>query len=279
MKNKIRLLIIGKNSFIASYIFFNLKNKIFIKRITYSKFIKKSESFISKFNYLLNCSLKKEYVFKNYNKRFDIDYYILNKIKKININYIFLSSRKIYKPKLNIRETDKILPQDNYAKNKLITENYIKKNMRNNYLILRVSNIIGSRLVNNNKSHNLFLDNFIINLKNRVVFVHNNSFKDFISINQFTSIFFKIINKNLKGTFNVSLGKKIYISEILQWLTSYCKKSLIEKNYDINNKVYNSDSFTLDNSKLKKALNIYIKKKDLKKYCENLSKKIFLKIN
>jgi dTDP-4-dehydrorhamnose reductase len=279
MKNRIRLLIIGKNSFIASYIFFNLKNKIFIKRITYSKFIKKSESFISKFNYLLNCSLKKEYVFKNYNKRFDIDYYILNKIKKININYIFLSSRKIYKPKLNIRETDKILPQDNYAKNKLITENYIKKNMRNNYLILRVSNIIGSRLVNNNKSHNLFLDNFIINLKNRVVFVHNNSFKDFISINQFTSIFFKIINKNLKGTFNVSLGKKIYISEILQWLTSYCKKSLIEKNYDINNKVYNSDSFTLDNSKLKKALNIYIKKKDLKKYCENLSKKIFLKIN
>ena len=279
MKNKIRLLIIGKNSFIASYIFFNLKNKIFIKRITYSEFIKKSESFISKFNYLLNCSLKKEYVFKNYNKRFDIDYYILNKIKKININYIFLSSRKIYKPKLNIRETDKILPQDNYAKNKLITENYIKKNMRNNYLILRVSNIIGSRLVNNNKSHNLFLDNFIINLKNRVVFVHNNSFKDFISINQFTSIFFKIINKNLKGTFNVSLGKKIYISEILQWLTSYCKKSLIEKNYDINNKVYNSDSFTLDNSKLKKALNIYIKKKDLKKYCENLSKKIFLKIN
>lgn len=147
----------------------------------------------------------------------------MNKIKKININYIFLSSRKIYKPKLNIRETDKILPQDNYAKNKLITENYIKKNIRNNYLILRVSNIIGSRLVNNNKSHNLFLDNFILNLKNRVVFVHNNSFKDFISINQFTSIFFKIINKNLKGTFNVSLGKKIYISEILQWLTSYCK--------------------------------------------------------
>lgn len=279
MKNKIRLLIIGKNSFIASYIFFNLKNKIFIKRITYSKFIKKSEAFLSKFDYLLNCSLKKEYVFKNYSKRFDLDYYILNKIKKININYIFLSSRKIYKPKLNIRETDKILPQDNYAKNKLITENYIKKNIRNNYLILRVSNIIGSRLVNNNKSHNLFLDNFMLNLKNRVVFAHNNSFKDFISINQFTSIFFKIINKNLKGTFNVSLGKKIYLSEILQWLTSFCKKSLIVKNYDINNKVYNSDSFTLDNSKLKKALNIYIKKKDLKKYCENLSKKIFLKIN
>jgi len=41
---------------------------------------------------------------------------------------------------------------------------------------------------------------------------------------------------------------------------------------------YNSDSFTLNNEKLKNALNISIKKKDLKIYCLNLSKKIFSKI-
>ena len=34
---------------------------------------------------------------------------------------------EIYKSKLNILEIDKILPKNNYEKNKLITENYIKK--------------------------------------------------------------------------------------------------------------------------------------------------------
>ncbi len=44
-----------------------------------------------------------------------------------------------------------------------------------------------------------------------------------------------------------------------------------------NDKKYNSENFIIDNTKLKKALNIYIKKKDLKMDCFVLSK-IFYKI-
>jgi dTDP-4-dehydrorhamnose reductase len=276
MKKKLRLLIIGKNSFIASSIFLKLKNKIYIKKIRYSEFIKKSKKFLSKFEYILNCSLHKNYVLNKYKKKYDLDYYILTKIKNLNINYIFLSSRKVYNPKENIRETEKISPQDNYAKNKIITENYIKKFFPNNYLILRLSNVIGIRFVNNNKSHNLFLDNFILSAKENFLLYHQYVFKDFISINQFVQIFIKIMQNNLHGVFNVSLGKKVYVSEILQWLTSSCKNSLnVKKSH---NKTYNSDSFTLDNTKLKKALNISINKKDLKIYCLRLSKKFFSKI-
>ena len=133
------------------------------------------------------------------------------------------------------------------------------------------------RIVNNNKSHNLFLDNFILNLKNNSLLDHNNLFKDFISINQFTDIFLKIIQKNLKGVFNISLGKRVYVKEILQWLTSSCKKSLKLK--DLSNKMLNKDSFTLNNTKLKRILNISINKKDLKIYCLSISKKIFSATN
>jgi nucleoside-diphosphate-sugar epimerase len=276
MKKKIRLLIIGKNSFISSNIFLNLRNKIYIKKIKYSEFIKKKRDFLSKFCYILNCSLHKRYVLNKYNKKYDLDYCILRKINNLNINYIFLSTRKVYAPKLNIRETEKISPQDNYAKNKIITENYIKKIFRNNYLILRLSNVIGMRLVNDNKSHNLFLDNFILSVKKNFLLNHQNVFKDFISINQFVQIFLKILQINLHGVYNVSLGRKVYVSEILRWLTSSCKNSLNVRKSN-NNKTYNSDSFTLDNTKLKKALNISINKKDLKTHCLRISKKIFSK--
>jgi dTDP-4-dehydrorhamnose reductase len=277
MKNKIKLLIIGKSSFIASNIFLNLKNKINIKKIKYSECIRKDSFFFSKFDYILNCSLHKKYVIEKYKKKYDFDYNILNKITNLNINYIFLSSRKIYRPKLNTQETDKIQPQDNYSKNKFITEKYIKKIIPNNCLILRISNVVGMRIVNNNRSHNLFLDNFILNLKNNSLLNHNNSFKDFISINQFTDIFLKIIQKNLKGVFNISLGKRVYVKEILQWLTSACKKSL--KSKDFNKKTFNNDSFTLNNTKLKKILNISINKEDLKIYCLSISRKIFSATN
>jgi len=278
MKKKIKLLIIGKYSFIGSYIFNNLKKKIYIKKIKYSQFSKYDSESLNQFNYILNCSLHKKYVLEKYNKKYDLDFSILKKIKHLNINYIFLSSRKVYKPKFNIKETDKIIPQDNYSINKSITENYIKRVIPNNYLILRISNVLGIRIFNNNKSHNLFLDNFIFNIKNNFLSNHYNVFKDFISINQFTDIFFKIILKNLKGIFNVSLGKKVYVSEILQWLTSSSKKPLNLKDFSDSEK-YNSDCFTLNNTKLKKVINLSIKKKDLKMHCLSLSRIIFSKIN
>ena len=46
----------------------------------------------------------------------------------------------------------------------------------------------------------------------------NNDFKDFLSIDQFSIIIKNVIKFNLSGVYNVSLGKKIYVSEILSWI-------------------------------------------------------------
>ena len=278
MKKKIKLLIIGKDGFIASNIFSILKKKIYIRKIKYSDFLIKNKKYFSSFNYIINCSLHKNYVLQKYKKKYDLDYVILNKINNLNINYIFLSTRKVYKPKFNTSENQNVNPVDNYGKNKIITENYIKMVRPNNYLILRISNIIGFRLKNNKKSHTLFFDNFLHSVKSNSLINYNNVFKDFISIDQFAYILLAILNKNLKGIYNVSLGKKVYIIEILKWLTFYCKKNLKLINCaQIRN--YNFDSFTLSNKKIKNALNIHIKKEDLKTFCLTLSKNLFHKVN
>jgi nucleoside-diphosphate-sugar epimerase len=145
----------------------------------------------------------------------------------------------------------------------------------NNYTILRISNIVGLRNNPNNKSHNLFIDNFILYVKNRFIPRYDGVYKDFITIEQFAQIFLLILEKNLKGIFNVSLGRKIFINDITNWLIRHSSSSFKSNKLYYKKKNFNSDSFTLNNSKIKKALNISIKKNELKNYCLYLSKKIF----
>ena len=79
---------------------------------------------------------------------------------------------------------------------------------------------------------------------------YENNFKDFLSVIQFKDIFHKILKLNLIGTYNVSLGKKVYISEILKALN----KNLTPTKFRISN-IKSKDDFYLNNNKLLKKLN------------------------
>ena len=95
-----------------------------------------------------------------------------------------------------------------------------------------------------------------------------------MSINQFVHILYLLIKKNEHGIFNVSLGRKVYLKNIVKWLNSFNKKKI---NYIQKNKDMNLDSFTLNNHKLKKSINCKILMNDLKKDCLNISKIFFIK--
>ena len=175
-----------------------------------------------------------------------------------------MNSRKIYKPNFNILETSKLLPQNNYAKNKIITENYLKKKIKKKFISLRISNVIGNRIYKKHRnSHNLFLDNFIKLKKNRKNNITNNDYKDFITINYLCEVIKILIKKNVIGIFNVSLSEKVYISEITKWLNYSIFKKLTFSSTT-------SDSFTLSNKKLLRRINIKMSKKHLENFCKKL---------
>ena len=114
--------------------------------------------------------------------------------------------------------------------------------------------------------HSLFLDNFFnYQLTNRKI-LFKDSFKDFITINQFNKIIYLLIKSNIAGIFNVSLGKKIYLSEIIFWLKKLNRKVFIKKKIDL------KSSFTLNNKKLLSKISVKLLKRDVKKYCLNLHK-------
>lgn len=265
---KKNLILVGKKSFLGSNINSYLKKKVNIKLISFEKFKKLKQNYLKKFNYICNCSITKNYSVKKYKKKYDLDYYIVKKINKLNIKYIFISSRKVYFPKANISENGKIKPVDIYAKNKYITEKKIQSILKKRYLILRVSNIIGKQKKNHRKVTQNFIDNYFLYKKRNKITYYKNFFKDFLSIKQFTSIFYKILENNLSGTFNISLGKKVYISQILYWLN----KKKVNNKYIKIPLIDNKGSFYLNNKKLKKKIKLKILKYDLMKYCLKIDK-------
>ena len=132
-------------------------------------------------------------------------------IKKTNIRFISFSTSKVYKSAPNLKEESLKKPLTNYGKNKLKSENEIKK-ILSNFVILRVSNIIGRNLKKNKRKVTMtFFDIIRTNLKkNKILIPKNNFFKDFIFIEDFCIVLHKILFKKIKGSYNLSSGRKTY---------------------------------------------------------------------
>jgi len=264
-----KILIVGKRGFVGNSLNNYLKKFYLIKHISF-KDIRNLKKKIDDFNYIVNTSINKNYINNKYNERFDNDLIISNLISNKKTIYIFISTRKVYPSKANLKESSKLSPKSNYSKNKLITERKLRIKLKHNLTILRISNIIGDKSLSKN-IHKTFIDIFFENIKNGVNVDNGNAFKDFLSINKFCQIFKIILKKNLVGVYNVSIGQKVYLNDLINWLNKFNKGKL--KKTKIVKK--NRDSFYLSNKKLMSKIKIKNSLEELKQYCYLLSKNKF----
>ncbi len=268
---KLKILIIGKNSFIGLNLHLFLRKKYRTDICSFKNEILKK---LYKYDYVINCSTNQRYVKYKYNEKNDFDLKIVKKIKNTKTKFIFLSSRKIYLPSSNIKENSKREFLNNYEKNKFITENKITRLHKNHSTILRISNLIGYKKNNLRKVHLTYVD-YLLKITNEGKMYENGKrFKDFLDINSFSKIIHLIIKNKINGIYNVSIGKKIYLDEINKWILHYYKPIKKLKVYNLRNEK-DDESFFLNNSKLLKKININLSKQKLKKECLKLSKKLF----
>ena len=141
--------------------------------------------------------------------------------------------------------------------------------MHNKLIILRISNVIGEKK-NLKKLHKTFIDMFFQNIKNGYILDNKKDYKDFISIDKFCEIVKNIIKKDLTGIFNVSIGKKIILNDVIYWLNKFNKKKIIKKFNNIKN-----ENFYLNNQKLMSRIKIKNSITELRNYCYKISKKSF----
>ena len=178
----------------------------------YESFFDLKKNFFSRWDVIINCSLSINYINYKYQVKNDFDYKIAKFIKNTKCKMIFLSSRKVYKNNDNIKETSKILPRCNYSRNKFITENKLLDLLGKKILVLRLSNLIGHNFKFNNKRkiHHNFIDHFLANINKNLIYDNKKVYKDFLPMNKFSEIIFKLIKKNSYGLYNVSLGQKSF---------------------------------------------------------------------
>ena len=75
----IKVLIIGKKSFIGSNLYIFLKKKIYVKKISFVEIKRKNSKFFKNFSHIINCSVNPNYIKLRYNVKFDNDLKIVIK--------------------------------------------------------------------------------------------------------------------------------------------------------------------------------------------------------
>ena len=104
--------------------------------------------------------------------------------------------------------------------------------------------------------------------KKGTIIDNGNSFKDFISINSIK--LYILLLKDIFGIYNISIGKKIYLNKIIEWLNYYNKNKckIVKLKMNLSNK----DNFTLNNEKLMKIISFFkYSINDLEKYCKYIN--------
>ena len=126
--------------------------------------------------------------------------------KKIKL--IYLSTDKVYDGNFKKnRENDKLKPRNYYGKQKLLSENYIKKNL-NRFFILRLPIVHSNGKIRKDS----LIDQFIYDAKkSRQVSIYKNVLRSFVKLNQLNNFLEKlIINEKKFGVYNIGSKKYSY---------------------------------------------------------------------
>lgn len=145
---------------------------------------------------------------------------------------IFISTSHVYSasPK-KLHEKSKLKPGSFYAKLKLKSEEYIRKNY-SNYTILRIFNVYGK-----NQPKGYFIPDMIDKIKKKIEIQVNKSVRDYIHVNEVSRIINFIIKKKITGTLNVGTGRGVSLNFLIKQISKKFKFKTVVKTTKIEDKI------------------------------------------
>ena len=193
---------------------------------------------------------------------------LINKIINKNIYFIFISSELIFSGKKgNYKEEDKAKPVNLYGKQKLLIEEYLKKNY-DNFAILRIA-----KTYSDDYSDKSLITNYVKEIisKKRKFYVSKKQIFSPLYVNDLIKIIYYFLLKKKIGTFHVA-GPRSYSR--YQIFTKVLKEINNYKKDDFNPQIININleklkliakrplNVSLNISKLKRNINFNLKNVD-----------------
>lgn len=227
---------IGKNylkTFKAKYKIIHYKKDINNKK-EFLKFVKRNKfthfiyfAALSREKCDINKKLCKKTNYISVKSAIDIFNSLKNKPK-----LIFISSSHVYGASSHkLSEKSKLKPKSLYAKLKLKSENFIRKNY-SNHTILRIFNVYG-----NNQPKGYFIPDMIDKIKKNFEINLNKSVRDYIHVNEVSRIINFIIKKKISGTLNVGTGRGVSLNFLINQISKKYKFKTFVKTSKIKDKI------------------------------------------
>lgn len=191
---------------------------------------------------------------KTYKVNFKITKNLVDECQRKKIFFIYISTDHLFNGERTsgYTEKSKLTPINEYAKTKVLSENYIKKKLMN-YLIIR-TNFFGK----GNKFKQSFSDKIIDILKRgKEIYLFDDVFFNPISMNILSKVILQLYIKKKVGIFNVSTDKKISKYQFGVKIAKYKKYNVsLVKKKSINdlNITKRPKNMFLKNAKIKKII-------------------------
>lgn len=257
-------LVVGENSFIAQ----NIEDIFNFDKCSYNEF---SKIDLSGYDFVLNCALNPLYKISPYDTTIDVDYEVGRRAYESGLHYVMLSTSKVYGQSDELKvydENSQVNPFDHYSENKLITEEKLLKEFGDAVTILRGSNIFGFEYGRN--SFMGYCMSQLVNEGKITLTISEKTQRDFLHVFDAADIITEACRQAPIGVYNLSSNYGLEVGKVVQNLVDgYVYGGKIIKQSD---KI--ERQFILDNTKLKKELNIEIGPFSFEKICYRLGQQL-----
>lgn len=266
-----KILLVGKNSFLAKAFVKENKNLFLIEQISHNDFFFIKD--LGCYDWILNFSINPDFYMCPYNAELDQDYKIAMKVKNYDVKYLLLSSRAVYdnSSKFFLDENSELNYGSNrhYALNKIESELMVSQILEEKrLLIIRLSNVFGFEV-----GRKTFMGVAQTNLltKGRVLLdVSSSSKRDFLPVNFFAKQLGYLILKNTVGIFNIGSGVAVTLEEICNMLIAGFGKGVL----DVCPTKDDNDQFLLNTERLETITSMKINLDEIFNYTYLLGKRL-----
>lgn len=261
-----RLLLIGKNSFIAGHLLNALPQDRVIAR---SHGDLDDPDLLDGIAVAINCARHPGSSQDDYDlERLDPDLALAKRIGELDIPMIMLSSRKVYAPSDRPLDEEAALgPTDAYGRNKQKAEQEVRKTLGDRLTILRLANIFGDERVKGRRS---FLAMSLNRLAEQQQIRYDMSpfvERDFLPVDILAGLLARVVDEPPGGVMNIGSGIGLSTGRIALWIMEgYGGGQLLIDSFE------EKDRFVLDIGRLRERYGTPCTLDDLRQRCLDLGR-------